>query len=80
MGTLAYSEDPDEMQHKAAFHPGLHCLLTLIQPSETEIHLNLEISTCHMTPLIKKWAVPYLLYQYIWDNLSEYKALKSLKR
>ena len=25
MGTLANSEDPDEMQHNAAFHQGLHC-------------------------------------------------------
>ena len=27
MGILANSEDPDEMQHNAAFHQGLHCLL-----------------------------------------------------
>ena len=29
MGTLANSEDPvaDELQHNAAFHQGLHCLL-----------------------------------------------------
>ena len=26
MGTLAKSEDPDEMSHDAAFHEGLHCL------------------------------------------------------
>ena len=25
MGTLANSDDPDEMQHNAAFHQGLHC-------------------------------------------------------
>ena len=25
MGTLANSEDPDEMQHNTAFHQGLHC-------------------------------------------------------
>ena len=25
MGSLANSEDPDEMQHYAAFHQGLHC-------------------------------------------------------
>ena len=24
--TFANSEDPDEMQHNAAFHQGLHCL------------------------------------------------------
>ena len=26
MSTLANSEDPDEMQHYAAFQQGLHCL------------------------------------------------------
>ena len=25
MGTMANSEDPDEMLHKAAYHQGLHC-------------------------------------------------------
>ena len=38
MGTLANSEDSDEMQHNAAFHPGLHFLLRLKQPSGTEKH------------------------------------------
>ena len=42
MGCLANNEDPDEMQHNAAFHQGLHCLLRLKQPSGTEIHRNLE--------------------------------------
>ena len=48
MGTLANSvcEDPDEMQHHAIFHQGLHCLLILTQPPGTEIHHNLENSTC----------------------------------
>ena len=48
MGTLANSQDPYEMQHNAAFHQGLHCLLRLKQPSGTEIHYtcNLETSTC----------------------------------
>ena len=37
MGTLSNSEDPDEMQHNAEFHQGLHCLLLMIkQPSEWE--------------------------------------------
>ena len=41
MGTLANSEDPDEMQHNAAFHQGLHW-----KPSSgTKIHYNLENST-----------------------------------
>ena len=46
MGTLANSEDPDELQHIAAFHLRLHCLLRLKQTSGTEIHHNLENSTC----------------------------------
>ena len=47
MGTYAKSEDLDEMQHNAAaFHQGLHCLLRLKQPSGTEIHHNIENSTC----------------------------------
>ena len=45
MGTLANSAELDEMQHNAAFHQGLHCLLRFKQPSITEIHHNLEIST-----------------------------------
>ena len=46
MGTLANSEDPDEMQHSAAFRQGLHCLLRLKQYSWSKIHHNLEKSTC----------------------------------
>ena len=45
MDTWANSEDSDEMQHNAAFHQGLHCLLLLKQPSGTEIHHTLENST-----------------------------------
>ena len=48
LGTLANGEDPDEIQHDAAFHQGLHCLLRLKQPSVTEIHHNLETSTCDL--------------------------------
>ena len=42
---MANSEDPDEMQHHAAFHQGLHCFLRLKEPSGTEIHHNSENST-----------------------------------
>ena len=34
MPSLANSEDPDEMPHHAAFHQGLHCLLSQKQSSE----------------------------------------------
>ena len=46
MGTLANSEAPDEMQHNAAFHEGLHCLLRLKYSSGTEVYNSLENSTC----------------------------------
>ena len=36
MGTFANIEDPDEMQHTAAFHQSLHCVLRFKQPSVTE--------------------------------------------
>ena len=39
MGTLASSEDPDEIH-------GLHCLLRLKQPSGTKISNILENCTC----------------------------------
>ena len=45
MSTLENSEDPDEMQHNAAFHQGLYCLPRLKQPL-TEIYNNLENATC----------------------------------
>ena len=37
MGTLANSEDPDEVQHNAAFHQGLHYFLRPKWSSEKEI-------------------------------------------
>ena len=40
MGTMANSEDPDEMPHNAAFHQGLHCLLTQICSSENTFFEN----------------------------------------
>ena len=43
MDTLANCEDPDEMQHDAAFHLDLHCLLRFKQPSRTETLHNIEI-------------------------------------
>ena len=46
MGTLANSEDPDEMQHNAAFHQGPHCFSKIKQSSGREKHDKLENSTC----------------------------------
>ena len=46
MDTLANSEEPDEMQHNAAFLQGLRCLLRLKPFSGTETRHYLESSTC----------------------------------
>ena len=37
MGTLATSEDQNEMSHQVVFYQGLHCLLRQNQSSEKEI-------------------------------------------
>ena len=44
MGTSATCEDPNEMQHDAAFHQDLHSLLRLEQPTgiEREIYYYLK--------------------------------------
>ena len=47
-GTLANSEDPDEMMHHAAFHQGLHCVLRQNKSSEKELYIFFfEIITCN---------------------------------
>ena len=38
MSTFASIEDPDEMQHNAAFHLVLHCLLREKRSSDKRIH------------------------------------------
>ena len=59
MGTLANSEEPDKMQHDAAFHQDLQCLLRLKRLSGTEIHHNLETSS--FDPLKYKIGNPILI-------------------
>ena len=69
MGPLANSEGPDKMQHDAAFHQSLHCLLRIKQPLGTEIHHELEKSTCG--PFKYAFIIVYFLHKYVWDNPSE---------
>ena len=45
MSTLENTEDPDEMQHDAAFHQGLHCLPRL-NNLKRQINHILEDSAC----------------------------------
>ena len=59
-GTLANSADQDELQHNAAFHQGLNCLLRFKQSLGTEINHHLENSTC---PPLKVHNVQSLTYR-----------------
>ena len=59
MGPLANCEDPDAMQHNAAFHQGLHILVRLKQTSRIEKHCNLENST--FDPLMFIMGTPMLI-------------------
>ena len=63
MVPLTHSEDLDEMQHNAAFHQVLQCLLRLKQLSGTEKQHNLENSICD--PLKYTMGSPIILYKYV---------------
>ena len=43
MSALASNDDPDEITLKAAFHQGLHCLLSQKPFSKTKLIFHLEI-------------------------------------
>ena len=60
------------MLPNAAFYQGLHCLLRLIQPLGTEIHNNLENSTCD--PLKYTMGSPiFIVSLSIIENPAAYK-------
>ena len=46
MSTLANRDDPDEMQHNAAFHQGLHSLLSQKKSPDFEMQFYLEVIIC----------------------------------
>ena len=75
MGTLANSEDPDEMQQIAAFNLGLHCLVSWKWSFETEVHLNLKSLTCD--PLICTMNHPSLI---VSSYMEEFISLQKVKR
>ena len=51
---MAKSEDPDEMQHKAAFHQGLHYLLRQNWFSEKEIYIGSYMSAHGLLNLLNE--------------------------
>ena len=63
---MANSEDPDEMPHKAAFHQGLHCLLSQHLCLGKKIIIILEIITCN--PLIYTMDHPNLTIAKFMEN------------
>ena len=77
MGTMVNSVDPDEMQHKAAYCQGLHCLLTKSVFRERNIiylesiacnpslytmkHPDLTVSNLMENFIGLKWKIPLVL-------------------
>ena len=74
MDTLTNSEDPDEMQHKAAFHQGLDYLLRFKEPLGTQIHNTYDDSTCE--PSTHTMDSAKLIVPICVEIQSEYKGLK----
>ena len=62
MSTFANSEDPDEMQHNAAFHQGLHCLKRFKGSSDKK-----KIFENHnLRPRYVQWTIPSLFVLLLW--------------
>ena len=72
MGTLANSEDPDEMPYNMAFHLGLHCLLRVNNLRERDSIL--EIITCN--PQIYIMNHPKLIVSYLVEELIRIQKVK----
>ena len=77
MDTMVNSEDPDEMQHYAAFHHDLHCLLILKQSSWKEIHHYLENST--RNPLEFTMGSPILIVSICFGKSIRIQRVKYLQ-
>ena len=57
MGTIALSEDTDEMPHYAAFHQGLHCLRRQNRSSENVIQVQYFWNLLPVTPKYILWTI-----------------------
>ena len=71
MSTFENSEDPDEMQHNAAFHQGLHCLIGKkdFQTKEFNIFFNYNLTPLDMYKRLSH------VYRTRRKNPSVYKGL-----
>ena len=76
MGTLTNSEYPDEMQHYAAFHRGLHCLLRLKQPLGTEILNKFKNYICEPFKIHNGLSHVYCV-KFVFANSSAYKGKRT---
>ena len=79
MGTLANSEDQDEMQGTAEFHWVYSEDPDEMQQARTGRDRNTFIiqNFLPMNPKSTQSAIPYLLYQNAMENSSEYKVLNT---
>ena len=69
MSTFTNSEDPDKMQHNAAFHQGLHYLQWLNKPTEQKCTIVQNIFNTIQNGL---YPTNYIyIYQYVRENPSE---------
>ena len=64
---MASKGDPDKMTQIAAFHQGLHCLLT---GTKVHVHLNLEIQP--VTPWYVQWTIPGADYIKFHGRIQQY--------
>ena len=77
MGTLANSEDLNEMSHNMAFPQGLHCLLRQNWSSEKDKKKFLEIISCD--PSIYTRDHPNLTVSNFMANSNGLKSVKQIK-
>ena len=67
---LANSVDPDEMMHYAAFHLGLHCLLSIYLGVTSikivEVPNVIQIKKCLLSPDTPKSLWPFYIFLYFY--------------
>ena len=65
MVSLTNSEDPDEMQHNAAFHQCLHCLLRLKKVRLATLTMLKPYSNCSKAVLLLWMFMLFMLRVYL---------------
>ena len=76
MGTLANSEDPDEMQYMLHIIWACTVCLDLKQPSGTEIHVHHNFENSYCDPLKYTIGSPILIVSSLASNHSSQPSLQ----